>query len=143
MPRKSSAGSADWTDEDDAPVLTENEATEIEVFQGETFVARRGRGRPKTGNAKELISVRLDPEVLGKLRQAGPGWQSQVNMLLRQGLGLSPLEAARSEALQFILDDAKRLAAIASQAVMIKEGGTIDDVVVVEKPFIRRNRQHA
>lgn len=57
------------------------------MFKGDTFV-KRGRGRPPTGNAKELISVRLDRDVVAKLREAGPGWQSQVNVLLRAGLGL-------------------------------------------------------
>ncbi len=142
MPRKSNAGSADWTDEDDAPVLTESEAAEIEVFHGEAFVARRGRGRPKTGNAKELISVRLDPEVLGELRRAGPGWQSQVNVLLRQGLGLSEHDAAKSEAIQVVLDGAKRVAAIAAEAVVIAESETIRDVMM-EESSTRRKRQHA
>ena len=81
-------GSPEWTDPDDAPVLTEAEAHDVEVFKGDTFV-RRGRGRPKTGNAKELVSLRLDPEVLAQLRSAGPGWQTQVNLILRQVLGIS------------------------------------------------------
>jgi hypothetical protein len=47
---------------------------------------RRGPGRPKSAAPKEQISVRLDQDVLAKLREAGPGWQSQVNALLRQAL---------------------------------------------------------
>ncbi len=58
---------------------------EADVFEGDAFV-RRGRGRPKAGAAKEQISVRLDPDVLARLRAAGPGWQSQVNTLLRGAL---------------------------------------------------------
>jgi len=54
-----------------------------EVFEGDGFV-RRGRGRPKSSAAKEQISVRPDPDVLAKLREAGPGWQSQINALPRQ-----------------------------------------------------------
>ena len=37
---------------------------------------------------KEQISVRLDPDVIAKLREAGPGWQSRLNGLLRVALGL-------------------------------------------------------
>jgi uncharacterized protein (DUF4415 family) len=92
MQTKNAVGLADWVDPDDAPVLTEAEVGDVEVFEGDRFV-RRGRGRPKTGNAKELISVRLDPEVLALLRQAGPGWQSQINGLLRAGLGLKTNDA--------------------------------------------------
>ncbi len=55
------------------------------MFHGDTFV-RRGRGRPKAAAVKEQISVRLDPDVLAKLREAGPGWRSQINALLRRAL---------------------------------------------------------
>lgn len=85
MPRKKQAGSAEWTDPDDAPELTAEMLDRAEVFDGDTFV-RRGRGRPKSEVTKEQISVRLDPDVLAALRAAGPGWQSQINVLLRQAL---------------------------------------------------------
>jgi len=58
-----------------------------EVFHGNTPI-RRGRGRPSTGNARELISVRLDRDIVARLRTAGPGWQSQINPLLRAALHL-------------------------------------------------------
>lgn len=87
MPRKKRTGSAEWSDPDDAPELTPDLLATAEVFDGDTFL-QRGRGRPKSGTRKEQISVRLDPDVVAKLREAGPGWQSQINVLLRQGLGL-------------------------------------------------------
>lgn len=87
MQTKKHAGSADWTDPDDAPELTAEMLDQAEVFQGNTFV-RSGRGRPKSEATKEQISVRLDPDVLAKLRETGPGWQSQINVLLRHALGL-------------------------------------------------------
>ena len=87
MPTKNSNGSVEWADPDDAPELTKAMLAAAEVFDGDAFV-RRGRGRPKSGVAKEQVSVRLDPDVLARLRAAGPGWQSQFNALLRQGLDL-------------------------------------------------------
>ena len=78
-------GSPEWTDPDDAPELTEALLADAEVFEGNTFM-RRGRGRPKADVTKEQISVRLDPDVLAKLREAGPGWQSQINEMLRDAL---------------------------------------------------------
>ena len=60
---------------------------DAELFEGNVFV-RRGRGRPKSEVTKEQISVRLDPDVVTSLRKAGPGWQSRINILLRQALGL-------------------------------------------------------
>jgi uncharacterized protein (DUF4415 family) len=85
----------EWTDPDDAPALTEAMLKDAEYFRGDTFV-RRGPGRPKSEAAKEQISVRLDPDVLTKLREAGPGWQSQINGLLRQALGLGKSAANRA-----------------------------------------------
>lgn len=87
MQTKSENGSAEWTDPDDAPPLTAAMLDDAEFFHGDTFI-RRGRGRPPTGNAKELVSLRLDQDVLAKLRAAGPGWQTRVNSLLRQALHL-------------------------------------------------------
>jgi len=94
MQTKNTSTSAEWTDPDDAPELTEAMLDDAEFFHGDTFI-RRGRGRPKSDAPKELISVRLDPDVLAKLREAGPGWQSQINALLRQALRL---EATRERA---------------------------------------------
>ena len=78
MATKRHAGSADWTDPDDAPELTVDLRDKAEEFHGDTFT-RRGRGRPKSEATKEQISVRLDPDVVAKLREAGPGWQSRIN----------------------------------------------------------------
>jgi uncharacterized protein (DUF4415 family) len=90
MHEKKPAGSPDWADPDDAPELTEAMLADADVFEADTHV-RRGRGRPRLDGAKEQISVRLDPEVLARLRAAGPGWQSQINEMLRQSLGIARL----------------------------------------------------
>ncbi len=87
MPKKKPAGSLDWTDPDDAPDLTLALLDRAEIFDGNRFV-RQGRGRPKSAGAKEQISVRLDPDVVARLRESGPGWQSRINVLLREALGL-------------------------------------------------------
>ena len=97
MPTKKPAGSADWTDPDDAPELTEAMLADAEVFEGNLFVSR-GRGRPRSGVAKEQISVRLDPDVLARLRAAGPGWQSQINTLLRSALQIGEAPGRRTPA---------------------------------------------
>lgn len=43
--------------------------------------AIRKRGPAKT---KEAISIRLDIDVVAKLRASGPGWQGRVNDILRK-----------------------------------------------------------
>lgn len=81
------AGSAPWVDPDDAPELTDAEADDVEMFAGNSFV-QRSRGRPKRETAQEQISVRLDANLLARLRAFGPGWQSQINPALRRAFGL-------------------------------------------------------
>ena len=46
----------------------------------------RGRGRPK-GSAKQLVSLRIDHNVLDSFRACGPGWQSRINDALRKAAG--------------------------------------------------------
>ena len=70
MPAKKRSGSTGLILPDDAPELTAEMLAEAEVFTGERFV-RRGPGRPKAEVTKEKISVRLDPDVLARLREAG------------------------------------------------------------------------
>jgi uncharacterized protein (DUF4415 family) len=45
-------------------------------------------GRPKKENAKELITLRLDPRVLAHYRASGDGWQSRLNADLVRLCGL-------------------------------------------------------
>jgi uncharacterized protein (DUF4415 family) len=87
QPRKND-GSVEWTDPDDAPILTENMAEGAEYFDGDRFI-RRGRGRPKLNAPKEQINIRLDADVLSLLRRNGPGWQTKINEMLRVSLGLA------------------------------------------------------
>ncbi len=95
MLTKKPSGSTDWVDPDDAPRLDAAFFADAEVFDGDRFV-RRGRGRPKSDAVKEQISVRLDADVLAKLREKGPGWQSQINGMLREALGLATRETGQA-----------------------------------------------
>ena len=42
------------------------------------------RGRPKSANPKQLVSVRYSPEVLEYFKSTGEGWQSRMDGVLRQ-----------------------------------------------------------
>jgi uncharacterized protein (DUF4415 family) len=42
------------------------------------------RGRPKSTNPKQLVSVRYSPEVLAYFRSTGEGWQSRMDEVLRE-----------------------------------------------------------
>lgn len=39
--------------------------------------------------AKEMVSLRLDRDVLGHFQEDGPGWQDRINAALRKSAGLS------------------------------------------------------
>jgi uncharacterized protein (DUF4415 family) len=87
MQTKKGPGVAEWVDPDDAPPITDAFFDEAEVFDGDRFV-RRGPGRPRVESPKEQINIRLDADVLSRLRQNGPGWQTKINEMLRASLGL-------------------------------------------------------
>ena len=38
-------------------------------------------------NAKELVSLRIDRDVLEHFQEAGPGWQDRINEALRKAAG--------------------------------------------------------
>lgn len=47
------------------------------------------RGRPPIGvAAKRQVTLRLDPEGIGRFRADGPDWQGRINAALRKAAGL-------------------------------------------------------
>jgi uncharacterized protein (DUF4415 family) len=42
---------------------------------------------PSLPNAKELVSLRIDRDVLEHFQEAGPGWQERINEALRKAAG--------------------------------------------------------
>jgi uncharacterized protein (DUF4415 family) len=54
-----------------------------ELYQA--LVERRVRG-PQKAPTKEMISVRLDRDLVERLRATGPGWQARINETLRKAL---------------------------------------------------------
>lgn len=43
---------------------------------------------PSLPNAREMVSLRLDRDVLEHFQQDGPGWQDRLNAALRKAAGL-------------------------------------------------------
>ena len=72
---------------EDIPELTDEWFDKAEFAIGDTVIRLAKRpGRPKSDNAKKLIALRLDPDVIERFRGTGPGWQSRINMVLREYL---------------------------------------------------------
>ena len=61
----------------DAPPLTPTQLNSM-------VPARVLRGRPKSANAKLLVSVRYSPEVLEYFKSTGAGWQSRMDSVLKK-----------------------------------------------------------
>jgi uncharacterized protein (DUF4415 family) len=38
--------------------------------------------------AKRQVTLRLDPDVIERFREGGPGWQGRINEALRKAMGL-------------------------------------------------------
>jgi len=82
----------DWDAVSDNPEWTEEEFRKArpfaEVFPELAESIRRTRGRPALANPKRQVTLRLDDEVVTRLRAGGPGWQSRINDILRKAVGL-------------------------------------------------------
>jgi len=68
----------EWTEEDFARALR---GDDIPAHIRAAFPKSKG-GRPK-GSNKEQVALRLDKDVIAKLRATGPGWQTRINEALR------------------------------------------------------------
>ena len=74
----------EWTEEDFA------RARPIAEFPELMAAFPKARGRPAgtvKADAKQPVSLRLDPDILAHFRATGRGWQSRINEALRKAIG--------------------------------------------------------
>ena len=57
-----------------------------ELTETEFSRLRPMRGRPRSGPPKTRITIRLSPDVLEQFRAGGRGWQTQIDLALRDWL---------------------------------------------------------
>jgi uncharacterized protein (DUF4415 family) len=72
-------------EEDDAPELNEEWFKTAHIYDGERLI-RRGVGRPPMENKKEMLSLRVDPGLLEKLRSSGKGWQTRLSAFIQESV---------------------------------------------------------
>ena len=48
------------------------------------FPNTKPRGGRPAGSDKQLVSIRLDKEVIEKFKAGGPGWQTRINAALKK-----------------------------------------------------------
>lgn len=73
----------------DRPRRTSNprDAAEAAFKAATTKPAELPAKKPSVPNAKELVSLRIDRDVLDYFQEAGPGWQDRINEALRKLAG--------------------------------------------------------
>jgi uncharacterized protein (DUF4415 family) len=80
----------------DAHVIKPEEYEELPEMTDEMFsrTVFEKAGRPRSPNPKQMISLRLPPEVIARWKATGPGWQTRMAKRLEK----TPLPRAAREA---------------------------------------------
>lgn len=71
--RKSSARSS--PDPDALPEITDAWIAGADLYEGDKLVRR---GRPRLDAPRQLLSLRLPPQVVARWKATGPGWQTRM-----------------------------------------------------------------
>ena len=66
---------------DDPPEITEEWVKGADLYKGNKLIRR---GRPRLENPKQLLSLRLPPDVIAGWKATGPGWQTRMAEVLRK-----------------------------------------------------------
>jgi uncharacterized protein (DUF4415 family) len=66
---------------DEIPELTDDFFERADVYRGNKLIQR---GRPKSDDRKQLVSLRLDAEVLRWFKRTGAGYQSRIGDVLKR-----------------------------------------------------------
>lgn len=80
----------------DAHVIQPEEYEELPEMTDEMFARAvfRKAGRPRSANPRQMISLRLPPEVIARWKATGPGWQTRMAKCLEE----TPLPRATTDA---------------------------------------------
>jgi len=80
----------------DAHAIKPEEYEELPELTDEMFARAvfKKAGRPRSASPKQMISLRLPPEVIDRWRATGPGWQTRMAKRLEQ----APLPRAAGKA---------------------------------------------
>lgn len=78
---------ADWDEVSDNPEMTDAELAQLrpihDVPELHALLPKRGRGRPRQGDAKVNFTMRIDPTLLDAYKATGEGWQVRMQEALR------------------------------------------------------------
>ncbi len=74
----------EWTAEDFARARPASEVLGPAFM--ESWRRSRGQRGPQKQPTKQLVSLRIDRDIIEKFKSDGPGWQSRLNETLRKAL---------------------------------------------------------
>jgi uncharacterized protein (DUF4415 family) len=74
----------EWTAEDLANARPLSEVLAPDLF--EKLKRRQGERGPQKRPTKQLVSLRIDRDIIDTFKDSGPGWQSRINETLRKAL---------------------------------------------------------
>jgi uncharacterized protein (DUF4415 family) len=57
------------------PEITDDWIAGADLYHGQKLVRR---GRPKLENPRQLLSLRLPPQIIERWKASGPGWQTRM-----------------------------------------------------------------
>lgn len=78
------ADNPEWSAQDVAKARPASEVL-TQLFSAKvTQQMLKPRGRPRATLTKERINIRLSPEVVQHFKAAGDGWQTRIDLALRQ-----------------------------------------------------------
>jgi uncharacterized protein (DUF4415 family) len=87
----------DWLparDDDDLPDWTDEQLDRAQFSIGGNVIRQVTGTLTKAGRsaqsavAKRQLTLRIDPDVIARFREGGPGWQGRMNAALRKAVGL-------------------------------------------------------
>src|SRR6267142_6548448 len=78
---------------DEIPELTDDFFERADVYRGNKLIQR---GRPKSDDPKQLVSLRLDAEVLRWFKRTGAGYQSRIGEVLKRHVSRSTSRKKRA-----------------------------------------------
>jgi uncharacterized protein (DUF4415 family) len=67
--------------------MDSRQAAEAAFKSATTKPAELPPKKPAVPNARELVSLRIDRDVLDHFQESGPGWQDRINEALRRAAG--------------------------------------------------------
>jgi uncharacterized protein (DUF4415 family) len=67
--------------------MDSRQAAEAAFKSATTKPAELPPKKPVVPNSRELVSLRIDRDVLDHFQESGPGWQDRINEALRRAAG--------------------------------------------------------